>query len=54
VPPSWRDLSASGQKLLWEGLPPHAVPDRLAITAERWREIQNACSVTVIALQPDS
>jgi DNA-directed RNA polymerase sigma subunit (sigma70/sigma32) len=25
VPPSWRDLYASGQKLLREGLPPHAI-----------------------------
>lgn len=54
VPPSWRDLYASGQKLLREGLPPDAVPQRLGITAERWREIQDACSITVIALQPDS
>jgi DNA-directed RNA polymerase specialized sigma subunit len=54
VPPSWRDLYASGQKLLREGLPPHAIPERLGITAERWREIQEACSITVIALQPDS
>ncbi|MCP9915337.1 sigma factor [Cyanobium sp. ATX 6F1] len=54
VPPSWRDLYASGQKLLREGQPPHAVPQRLGITAERWREIHDACSVTVIALQADS
>jgi DNA-directed RNA polymerase specialized sigma subunit len=53
VPPSWRDLYASGQKLLREGLPPHAVPQRLGITTERWREIQDACSITVIALQAD-
>jgi DNA-directed RNA polymerase specialized sigma subunit len=53
VPPSWRDLYASGQKLLREGLPPHAVPERLGITGERWREIQDACSITLIALQPD-
>jgi hypothetical protein len=42
VPPSWRDLYASGQKLLREGLPPHAIPERLGITGERWREIQDA------------
>jgi DNA-directed RNA polymerase specialized sigma subunit len=53
VPPSWRDLFASGQKLLREGLPPHAIPERLGITVERWREIQEACSITVIALQLD-
>ena len=54
VPPSWRDLYASGQKLLREGLAPHAVPETLGITIERWREIQYACSITVITLQPDS
>ena len=54
VPPSWRDLYASGQKLLREGLPPQALAERLGITAERWREIQDACSITVIALQPDT
>ena len=54
VPPSWRDTFASGQKLLREGLPPHAIPERLGITAERWREIQEACSITVIALQPET
>lgn len=53
MPPSWRDLYASGQKLLREGLPPHALPERIGITAERWREIQEACSIKVIALQPD-
>jgi hypothetical protein len=40
--------------MLREGLPPHAIPKRLGITAERWREIQEACSITVIALQPDN
>jgi RNA polymerase sigma factor (sigma-70 family) len=54
VPPSWRDLYASGQKLLREGLPPHVLPERLRITAERWQEIQEACSIKVIALQPDT
>lgn len=54
VPPSWRDLYASGQKLLREGLPPHGVPERLGVSTERWREIQEACSITVIALQPDT
>jgi len=54
VPPSWRDLYASGQKLLREGLAPHAVPQRLGITGKRWREIQEACSITVMALQPDT
>jgi DNA-directed RNA polymerase sigma subunit (sigma70/sigma32) len=50
VPPSWRDLYASGQKLLREGLPPLAVPGRLGVTQERWAEISAACSVRVVAL----
>jgi len=50
VPPSWRDLYASGQKLLREGLPPHAVAERLGITGERWLEISTACSLRVVAL----
>ncbi|WP_259730977.1 MULTISPECIES: sigma factor [Synechococcales] len=54
VPPSWRDLYASGQKLLREGLSTDALPERLGITVERWREIQEACSITVIALQVDT
>ena len=51
VPPSLRDPYASGQKLLREGLSPQAVPEHLGITFERWREIQDACSFMVIALQ---
>ncbi len=50
VPPSWRDLYASGQKLLREGQPPDAVHQRLGITADRWQEIQEACSITVVVL----
>ena len=54
VTPTWRDLYASGQKLSRQGLPPYAVPERVGITAERWREIQEACTIMVIVLQPDS
>jgi len=43
VPQSWRDLYANGQKLLREELPPHAISDRLGITAKSWLEIQEAC-----------
>ena len=50
VPPSWRDTFASGQKLLREGLTPHAVPERLGVSPERWAEISTACSVRVVAL----
>ncbi|MGL6051925.1 MAG: hypothetical protein ACRC16_18415, partial [Aeromonas salmonicida] len=54
VPPSWRDLHASGRKLLRQGVPPGQVPERLGISGERWIEIQEACSVTVVALPHES
>jgi RNA polymerase sigma factor (sigma-70 family) len=54
VPPTWRDLHASGQKLLRQGLPPGQLPQRLGITAARWQEIQEACSITVVALPPET
>jgi hypothetical protein len=44
------DLFASGQKLLREGVPPHVVPQRMRISAERWAEISAACSVRVVGL----
>ena len=50
VPPSWRDLYASGQKLLRLGVDAAEVPGRLGIRAERWQEICAACSVRVVAL----
>jgi len=50
VPPTWRDLYASGQKLLRQGVEVGEVPGRLGIRAERWREICGACSVRVVAL----
>ncbi len=49
VPPTWRDLYASGQKLLRQGVDATDVPGRLGIRAERWREICGACSVRVVA-----
>jgi RNA polymerase sigma-B factor len=36
VPPPWRDLHASGQKLLLQAVPPAAVPERLRVTAQRF------------------
>ena len=51
VPPTWRDLYASGQKLLRQGVDAGEVPRRLGIRAERWREICGACSVRVVALE---
>lgn len=53
VPPTWRDLHASGQKLLRQGLPPSQIPNRLGVTPERWAEIQQACTITVVALPPE-
>ena len=50
VPPSWRDLYASGQKLLRNGVDAAEVPGRLGIRAERWQEICGACSLRVVAL----
>ncbi|MCP9771186.1 hypothetical protein KBY66_00860 [Synechococcus sp. Tobar12-5m-g] len=50
VPPSWRDLYVSGQKLLRQGCPPAELPERLGVTPERWEEISAACSVRVVAL----
>jgi len=50
VPPTWRDLYASGQKLLRQGVDIEEVPGRLGIRAERWQEICGACSVRVVAL----
>ena len=54
VPPSWRDLFASGQKLLRQGCPPAELPERLGVTQERWLEISAACSVRVVALPLES
>ena len=54
VPPTWRDLHASGQKLLRQGTAPAQVPQKLGISAERWQEIQEACSITVVALPADT
>jgi hypothetical protein len=50
VPPTWRDLYASRQKLLRQGIEAAEVTGRLGIRPERWREICCACSVRVVAL----
>ena len=49
VPPTWRDLYASGQKLLRQGVEAAEVPGQLGIGVERWQEICGACSVRVVA-----
>jgi DNA-directed RNA polymerase specialized sigma subunit len=51
VPASWRELHARGLKLLRLGTAAAEVPDRLGLTAERWREIVGACSQRVVALE---
>ena len=47
---TWRDLYASGQKLLRQALYAAEVPRRLGIRAERWQEICGACSVRVVTI----
>jgi len=54
VPPTWRDQYASGQKLLRQGTPPAHIPQRLGISSQRWLDIQEACSITVVALPPET
>ena len=48
---TWRDLYASGQKLLRQGVDAAEVPGRLGIGVERWLEICGACSVRVVAFE---
>jgi hypothetical protein len=54
VPPTWRYLHTSGQKLLRQGLPPGQLPQWHGITPQRWQVIQEACSITVVALPPET
>jgi DNA-directed RNA polymerase specialized sigma subunit len=51
VPASWRELHARGQRLLRLGTIAVEVPERLGVSAERWREIVLACSHGVVSLQ---
>ena len=51
VSPTRRDLYASGQKLLRQGVEAAEVPGRLGIRAERWEEICLACSVRVVVFE---
>ena len=51
VPASWRELYARGQKLLRRGTPAAEIPERLAVSAERWLEIAHACVQRVVAIQ---
>jgi len=51
VPASWRELHARGQKLLRLGTAAAEVPERLGVSAERWREIGVACGQRVVAME---
>ncbi len=51
VPASWRELHARGQKLLRLGVEVAEVPGRLGVSAERWREIVQACEQRVVAFE---
>jgi len=48
VPASWRELHARGLKLMRLGVEATGVPWRLGVSAERWREIGEACSIKVV------
>jgi DNA-directed RNA polymerase specialized sigma subunit len=51
VPASWRELFARGQKLLRLGTAAAEVAERLGVSAERWREIGEACCQRVVAFE---
>jgi hypothetical protein len=51
VPASWRELYARGQKLLRSGTAAGEVPERMGVSAGRWREIVGACSHRVVAIE---
>jgi DNA-directed RNA polymerase specialized sigma subunit len=53
VPASWRELYARGQKLMRLGTPAAEIPERLAVSAERWREIVEACGQRVVAWEAE-
>ncbi len=53
VPASWRELHARGLKLIRFGVEPSEVPGKLGVTAERWREMVEACRQRVVALDLD-
>jgi RNA polymerase sigma factor (sigma-70 family) len=48
VPASWRELYARVQKLLRLGMAASEAPQRMGVSAERWRVISEACSLTVV------
>jgi DNA-directed RNA polymerase specialized sigma subunit len=51
APASWRELYARGQKLMRLGAAHVEIHERLGVSSERWREILQACSQRVVALE---
>jgi RNA polymerase sigma factor (sigma-70 family) len=51
VPASWRELHARGLKLMRLGVEAAEVPGRLGVSAERWREIVQACEQRMVAFE---
>ena len=51
VPASWRELHARGLKLMRLGVEAAEVPGRLGISAERWKEIVDACGQRVVMFE---
>jgi DNA-directed RNA polymerase specialized sigma subunit len=51
VPASWRELHARGLKLMRLGVEAVEVPRRLGVSAERWREILDACGQRVVTFE---
>ncbi|QPN56566.1 RNA polymerase subunit sigma-70 [Synechococcus sp. CBW1107] len=49
VPASWRELYARGQKLMRLGADEDHIPELIAISMSRWREIKTACNQRVLA-----
>ena len=51
VPASWRELHARGLKLMRLGVEAAEVPGRLGVSAERWKEIVDACGQRVVMFE---
>jgi len=54
VPPTWRELHARGQRLLTSGISAGEMLKQLGITRKRWMEMADACSVRLVASNPES
>jgi DNA-directed RNA polymerase specialized sigma subunit len=51
MPASWRELHVRGQYLLRLGMPAVELPKLLEVSAERRREIGEACGQQVVAME---